>query len=114
MKHELHQAVIQVTETVSIEGVDADFSAKVEVLPVDRIDGDYKITMSFRRSHGQGDITDETILNLWHESVSLANEALDDYNRKGGKQLTLNFTAPDAPKEARKVKGEPKGEAASN
>lgn len=114
MKHELSQAVLQITHTVNIEGADTDFSAKVEILPVDRIDGDYKINFSLRRSHGEGEATDEAILAVVHEAQRLAQEALDEYNRKGCKQLTLNFSAPEAPTEGKKAKQQPVGESASN
>lgn len=114
MKHELSQAVLQVAHMVNIEGSDTEFTAKVEILPIDRIDGDYKITFSLRRSHGEGELTDEAVLQILHEAQRLAQTALDEYNQHGGKQLTLNFSAPDAPKEGKKPKRAPVGEAASN
>lgn len=96
MTEELLKATLGYTHTVNVEGEDVEFFAKAEILPTDRIDGDYKITMAIRRAHGQGEVTDQAILAAFHYAQDKATAALDTYFAKGGRQLILRFSAPES------------------
>lgn len=87
---ELIQQVEQLTKTVSVDGVDVEFSCKVSVRPEARVDGDYKISFSLLRSHGSGSITKQTVIELLDEAFAIGEEVLDEYfSSRGGRQLDL-------------------------
>lgn len=100
------KAVLEASETVSVGRVDTDFCAKLEILPEGRVDGDYKISFSLRKSHFDGDdieVTMGAVRRILESSRDNAEAALAEYFGGGGQQLSL-FS--DGPRE-RKKRGRP-------
>lgn len=96
------KAVLEASETVTIGRVDTDFCAKLKILPEGRVDGDYKISLSLRKSHFDGDdieVTMGAVRRILESSRDNAEAALAEYFSGGGQQLSL-FS--DGPRERKK------------
>ena len=90
MQEELLRQVTKLTHIENVDGTDVEFSAQVTTLPQARIDGDYKITLSLRRSNDFDAVAQGVVIQLLSRAVELAESELDEYFAgQGGRQGDL-------------------------
>lgn len=99
------KTVSEISETVAIGSVDTDFTVKLDVLPLDRNQGDFEISLKLNLSHfsdddDKVDLTTAAVSRLIVEARRIALAALEDYFSQPGqaRQLSLFINSAPEPK----------------
>jgi len=99
------KTVSEISETVAIGSVDTDFTVKLDVLPLDRNQGDFEISLKLNLSHFSDDddkvgLTTAAVSRLIVQARRIALDALADYFSQPGqaRQLSLFSNAVPEPK----------------
>lgn len=101
------KTVSEISRTVQIDGQDTQFTMKLDVLPLDRVHGDYEISFKLNKSHFSEDddaahLTTDAVARMVLDARGVAERALEDYFAQTGQTRQLSLFSNSQPDPKRK------------